>query len=1041
MRLKQSIFALVAMLLSFSASTTFAQESEEPVKGYKIIIYNEDGTKAMTIDGEKSASEFNLATALEDAYAFGDNAFLFGITGTPTYEVVFYQDLLVAETVEIPADKNVVLDLAGYKVTGGWNGSSTTNHIYALTNRGNLTIKDSSADAEGNAEGKIVSRGIYNYGKLTLESGTIDACDGNGGYAVNNESGSTFIMNGGVVSASYEDGDAPGNYDATALDVPEDCTATLNGGKITSVTNFTFAISLAGELIVPETSTVEVTGAHGAISMSAGSADIDGGTFICSGVQGQTDNVVYVTGGSMDISGGTFEHTGNLVNADSGAAVVMSGANGELTISGGEFTGLNGSVSGNANTTLTGGSYGSVLDYDGWDNIKQYVPEGETVTIEGESYTNVAPASGVAKVGENVFTTVLEALQYAVDNNAAELKILCDVREKMATDFYLNINADLTITADAPVKVEFYNDGTTYDFVVGSTNNNKLTIGENVHFDLVDRVIWLGYLGNNVTVFVNGYLGGYQIWHGANTVVNGTLDSHGEAFVMRRDATLTANEGAKVNANYFQIYSGHIVAENATITAGLVWVNNNHDYGIEGTVSFELDNTEFTSNGEVNIYAGEGKTVSVTLENSSLFDAKGVVTLGDNVKVVADATSSIQDANGPVVIPVAKVNGVEYADIQEAFKAATAGCTIDILADVTVDYYWDCRNTGSKFTVPVTINGNDHTLKFTNVVYDSGNHFAAFRFEDDATVNNLTVDMTEAQSGFQGRFRAISSKANLTVNGCTFIGNGSANNTRAIIFGEGAGSNAANLAISVANSNFEGWRRGISDNENVQDVKSVTVTGNTLKDAAVYVSANETVTFTGNTVEGAYVNIKSYTTGNTLNVTATGNTLEANTGDACNSIQAGGTVDAQGEFVVPAKGSNSFAYTKEENGYVRVWGEGGGNAKESYELKLYSGETLIATTKLNNVDNVINGDVYVTWNFYYPESTDDYWTTTWVAGHPNSAAQPTEVELYIDGTLVATTAAKMSGADDVAPVVWRNLGGVAIANLLGEGNSRESLSH
>ena len=329
------------------------------------------------------------------------------------------------------------------------------------------------------------------------------------------------------------------------------------------------------------------------------------------------------------------------------------------------------------------------------------LPEGVVLDKNGYTANNVTVAtSGVAKVGENVFTTVLEALQYAIDNNAAELKILCDVREKMTIDFDLNINADLTITADAPVKVEFYNDGTSYDFAVGSTNNNTLTIGENVHFDLVDRVIWLGYWGNNVTVVVNGYLGGYQIWHGANTIVKGTLDSHGEAFIMRRDATLTANEGAKVNANYFQIYSGHIVAENATITAGLVWVNNNHNYGNEGTVSFELDNTEFTSNGEVKIYAGEGKIVSVTLENSSLFDAKGVVTLGDNVKVVADATSSIQDANGSVVIPVAKIGETSYASLAEALTAASA-----MSGDVTIEVY-------DKVTLNTSFSGSYSSINF-----------------------------------------------------------------------------------------------------------------------------------------------------------------------------------------------------------------------------------------------------------------------------------------------------------------------------------------
>jgi hypothetical protein len=52
-------------------------------------------------------------------------------------------------------------------------------------------------------------------------------------------------------------------------------------------------------------------------------------------------------------------------------------------------------------------------------------------------------------------------------------------------------------------------------------------------------------------------------------------------------------------------------------------------------------------------------------------------------------------------------------------------------------------------------------------------------------------------------------------------------------------------------------------------------------------------------VEGAYVDIRSYTAGNALNVTATGNTLTANTDEAYNQIKAGGAVNAQAGFKVP----------------------------------------------------------------------------------------------------------------------------------------------
>ena len=309
----------------------------------------------------------------------------------------------------------------------------------------------------------------------------------------------------------------------------------------------------------------------------------------------------------------------------------------------------------------------------------------------------------VAKVGNTEYTSVLAALQAAIDADASEVEILSDTREAMTKDFEIVIDNDLTITAAKAVKVEFYNNNTTFDFVVGSNNNNKLTIAENVHFDLVDRVIWLGYYGNNVDVQVDGYLGGYQIWHGADTTVSatGTLDSHGEAFIMRRDAILTVN-GGNVNANYFQIYSGHIDAKDATITAGQFWVDNNHDYGVEGTVSVNLDNTDLDVTYDARVYAGEEKIVDINLTNGSTFDVNENMTVGTSVVVAADATSTVKAKNEVSVekIPVAEVNGTSYTSFDEALAAANK-----MSGDVTVEIY-------SKVTLNKSLEGSYSSIKF-----------------------------------------------------------------------------------------------------------------------------------------------------------------------------------------------------------------------------------------------------------------------------------------------------------------------------------------
>lgn len=621
MKRKHFIFALVAMLSSFSftANAQTTVSTEEELK------------KALTTSGE----------------------------------VTLGADVNVATQIEIPADVTVVLDLAGHKIIGGWHGSSTTNHIYALSNSGTLTIKDSGA------EGKIVSRGVYNYGTLTLESGTIDACDGNGGYAVNNESGSTFVMNDGVVSASYEDGDNPvsGNFDATALDVPAGCTATLNGGKITSVTNFTYAISLAGKLIVPESSTVEVNGAHGAISMSGGSADIAAGTFICSGIEGQTDNVVYVSGGSMNISGGTFKHNGNNVNADSGAAVVMEG-DGVLRISGGEFTGLNGSVSGNANTTLTGGSYNTVLDYEGWDDIKQYVPEGESVTIEGESYTNVPV------VPSNQYT-------YA-EFNALIMK---------------NGNYDGTTEGTVVVLKDSersYQNNKTAQFFIGATDVNitdpvEVVKVTSVTFQFEDDDLENNYTSGELQIFAK------------------TIEFTNCTFI----GTAVSPWGVSNSDN----------AETATFT-NCKWQNLSGRYGVHQNRASALTVTGcIFENCERGIHTNSSTVSSITITGNTftgIGDAYGVLCLAEGNGDLSKATLNITDntAEGQVMLrqlsetvtyaqvaeildtenntygsayvsnsiepaePVAQIGEVEYKTLAEAVEAASEGQTITLITDV-----------------------------------------------------------------------------------------------------------------------------------------------------------------------------------------------------------------------------------------------------------------------------------------------------------------------------------------------------------------------
>ena len=291
-------------------------------------------------------------------------------------------------------------------------------------------------------------------------------------------------------------------------------------------------------------------------------------------------------------------------------------------------------------------------------------------------------------------------------------------------------------------------------------------------------------------------------------------------------------------------------------------------------------------------YNGAGGIAGYITSGSTVKDAaiEGIVVTGDsyyyggyacgneytaenvkvsNVKLMAGGNEVTDSHDAEAVeVCVAEVDGEYYADIVTALKAIKANSVFNLLADVTITEDWDCRNNGAKILVPVTINGNGHTLKFTGKV-DDKNWNTVFRFEDDAIVKDLTIDASEA-SLIQ---RGISAKGNITVDNFTFIGNGTSAKY-GVIFGEGSGENIGNITANITGSSFENCSYGVSDNRNGQDVKTVTVSDSTFTNAKVLLSAKETLTFTNNEVEGGSVTITSYSDVTELAVTATGNTLD-----------------------------------------------------------------------------------------------------------------------------------------------------------------------
>ena len=122
------------------------------------------------------------------------------------------------------------------------------------------------------------------------------------------------------------------------------------------------------------------------------------------------------------------------------------------------------------------------------------------------------------------------------------------------------------------------------------------------------------------------------------------------------------------------------------------------------------------------------------------------------------------------------------------------------------------------------------------------------------------------------------------------------------------------------------------------------------------------------------------------------------------------------------KGTITVGYVNASRG---VWGEADSNAKESFSVKVYSGETLLGTTTLNNIGGIIDGSVNVTWSALLPSQSDEYWTTVWEENGLAWDKPPTTVELWVDGVKVAENVAQLNGPDGINPVKWWQVAGVS----------------
>lgn len=224
-------------------------------------------------------------------------------------------DIVLANTLTIPADKTVTLNLNGHNINYAVDNNGAAPILYnegTLTIEGKGTLTYVAANPDMAAIPSYANNTITNYGKLTINEGVTVVNETNGGacYAVDNLN--EFIMNGGTLTASR-----------AALRIAkynkDNVSFTMNGGEIKASTPAWIQLAGSNSADAPKIT-----------------VNINGGVFNCTKAEDGNVLYTYSFGNShantvINIAGGNF--LGGTVSIGSG----YKGDVPTLNITGGTF--------------------------------------------------------------------------------------------------------------------------------------------------------------------------------------------------------------------------------------------------------------------------------------------------------------------------------------------------------------------------------------------------------------------------------------------------------------------------------------------------------------------------------------------------------------------------------------------------------------------------------------------------------------------------------------------------------------------------------
>ena len=402
--------ALAALTVVGSTPAAFAAQTDNPIP-YAVMSTKSLEEAGITLFSQNEESTIvPLASTLQDQI----NAATSGVETRITLQGDVSEDLT------IPADKNIVLELA--------EGSKLTNVSgHTITNNGTLTI-------EGTGTVDNISHGraaVNNNGTLTIRGGTItrsvDVPKTNSWYVVNNAENATMIIDGGEIIGNS-------TYSSCIRNLGN---ATVSGGtirqdKMIAMKNDdTGTLTVTGGKIISEDQAIQ----------NWKTAEIKGGE-----IKGDVFTWAYVDkgtefAGETTISGGTITGDVAAVNYDGGSAkpqVEVTG-NAEITgeiktsnYDGGAFTTKKNDET--AKITVSGGKFATAP-------AEEYIDPSAEFNADTGTVSAIPAEQAVVSVGAKNYKTLAAAINAAQNSDTVVLKQ--DVTESVRVPAGKEITLDL----------------------------------------------------------------------------------------------------------------------------------------------------------------------------------------------------------------------------------------------------------------------------------------------------------------------------------------------------------------------------------------------------------------------------------------------------------------------------------------------------------------------------------------------------------------------------------------------------------------------